>query len=98
MKNHHSYKVISIGASDIAELIVRGSGKVGTIAFGQDGSYSAYIVDAECEIPSYYKQIFECKNWLMIYDDEGKTFSLDNYGKTFRVFRAGEFGCIIQTL
>ena len=98
MKNHHNCPKVSIGSSDLAELIVRGPGKVGTLAFGEDGSYRAYIVDRDCDIPGYYKQVFECRNWIVVYDDEGKSFEIENHGSTYRVFRAGEFGCIIQRI
>lgn len=90
-----------IGASDIASLTVRAGEFIGALDFGEDGSYSAYIVeDAANAIPNYYACIFEgVANWLTIYDDNGKSFSksFDNL-KNIKIYRAGDFGCVIQIL
>lgn len=90
-----------IGTSDIASLTVRAGEFIGALDFGEDGSYSAYIVeDAAVVIPDYYACVFEgVANWLNIYDDNMLNFSkrFDNL-KNIKIYRAGDFGCIIQIL
>lgn len=90
-----------IGDSDIATLILagykRGEGFVITpLCFGQDGNYSAYIVEGEAEIGSHYEKRAEFESWMKVYDDEGlvKQFK----GKRIVIYRAAEMGCIIQIL
>ena len=97
-KDHHEYPYISLGSSDIASLVLRDSRGVRELRFGEDGTYSAYLVDAECDIPDYYTLEAECRVWLSVYDDNTKTFEIQNPGKMIRVYRAGEFGCIIQKM
>lgn len=97
-KDHREYSRISLGGSDIASIILRDSRGVRELRFGEDGSYSAYLVDAECDIPDYYTLEAECKSWLSVYDDSIKTFEVQNPKKIIRVYRAGEFGCIIQKM
>lgn len=100
MRDYHDYEKKFIGSSDIAALIVVAPTKEGLsskiIEFGEDGNYRAYIVDGEAEIESHYELVFECKSWLKIYDDEELTFK--ESGSRFKIFRAGDFGCIIQKL
>jgi hypothetical protein len=64
--------------------------------FGYDGGYSAYIVDGEAEIGHYYVKIATFYHWLKIYDDDGLECKFD--GEEINVFRAGDFGCIIQII
>lgn len=90
-----------IGASDIASLTVRAGGKVGALDFGEDGCYSAYIVDdIAVNIPAYYTCVFSaCSEWLKIYDDNMLSFSKSfDEMKNIKIYRAGDFGCIIQIL
>lgn len=94
MKSYKEYEKRNIGASDIASLILSSPEKVEYINFGEDGLYSAYIVDEKAEIGSHYKKVFECEYWLKIYDDFDLTLSL--HGSKINVYRAGNFGCIIQ--
>lgn len=96
MKKYKEYSKQFIGASDIASLTVRACDDVGTIEFGEDGAYYAYIVDDDVEIPDYYKKVFETSEpWLWIYDDGVKVIEIQNeYG--FVIYRAGDFGCIIR--
>lgn len=100
MKNYKSYPMITIGASDIASLILAGPGDTGLklveLPFGEDGSYRAYMVDEAAEIGSHYRMVAEFGSWLRIYDDTGLAYEVA--AKAIRVFRAGERGCIIQTI
>lgn len=94
-RSHHSYERVFIGNSDIASLVLRSVPGVFELHFGGDGNYSAYIVDEECAIPDYYRFEWEGRNWLWIYDDEGLTMRIEHRG-AIRIYRAGDFGCIIQ--
>ncbi len=96
MKSYKSFNKAFIGASDIASLTVRSCGKVAVLNFGSDGSYHAYIVKGEAEIGTHYELVFECENWLKVYDDCDLTYGC--LGKTIKIYRAGDFGCIIQIL
>ncbi len=96
MKYYKDYKKKCIGSSDVAMLIVNMCGKVYSLYFGEDGNYKAYIVDSECEIPEHYSLELEGYNWLKIYDDFGLTLGM-KYNH-FKIYRAGNFGCIIQLL
>ncbi|MCQ2976985.1 MAG: hypothetical protein MJ232_03115 [archaeon] len=99
-KDHHSYNKEYIGDSDIAALLMVGCSEDGLkseiINYGEDASYSAYIVDADSLIPEHYKLVasFEC--WLKVYDDEvlTNTFRADK----INIYRSGMRGTIIQLL
>ena len=101
MKNHHGYPVSSLGFSDIAALTVTAYDSDGLTAhilpFGSDGSYRAYVVDAECEIPDHYKPVMEftSSGWIRISDDVHVTFTR-SFTNGLTIYRAGNFGCIIQ--
>lgn len=91
-----------IGSSDVAALVLMGP-KFGEglrtqiLNFGEDGCYSAYIVDdPEVEIPNHYKKMAKFCKWLKIYDDDG--LCKDYRAEKINVYRAGEYGCIIQLL
>ena len=99
MKNYKTYEKKRLGGSDIASLILVGispSGglKTAALPFGEDGEYSAYIVDEECEIPDYYDLAESFVKWARIHDDQG--FTTYFYGQEINIYRAGSFGCIIQ--
>lgn len=96
MRDYKDYLKTYIGISDIGCLTVRACGDVGTIDFGEDGAYYAYIVDSDTEIPESYEEVFNTDEpWLWIYDDGARTASFTNeYG--FIIYRRGDFGCIIQ--
>lgn len=57
MKDHREYKKIPLGESDIASLLLRHPAGCEMLDFGEDGSYSAYLVDDDCEIPEHYTKI-----------------------------------------
>ncbi len=101
MKNYKDFEKQYIGSSDIATLIlVSCKGEEGLkteqLHFGEDGSYNAYIVDADTEIGSNYRKVTTFNHWLKIYDDEELTYKVD--AKEINIYRAGDFGCIIQIL
>lgn len=101
MKNYKDFEKEYIGSSDIASLILAGY-KEGDgfitipLHFGQDDSYSAYIVEGEAEIGNHYEKRAEFDSWMKIYDDEELVKSFN--GKKIIVYRAAEMGCIIQIL
>lgn len=97
-QSHREYLRVSLGGSDISSVILRDAQGVRELRFGEDGTYSAYLVDAECEVPDCYTLEAECKSWISVYDDDTKTFELQNPGSVIRVYRSGEFGCIIQKM
>lgn len=101
MRNYKEFEQQFIGGSDIATLILVGHrGEKGLktmpLYFGEDGSYKAYIVDAETEIGSHYRKVETFNHWLKIYDDERLTYKV--YAKEINIYRAGDFGCIIQVV
>lgn len=98
MKNYKDYGKVNIGSSDIAALIMAGGGQKNPswLLFGEDGSYSAYIVDENAAIGEHYKEIIQFDFWMKIYDDDGLTRHF--HADKIKVFRAGEFGCIIQLI
>lgn len=103
MKSYKDFNTISIGGSDIACLVLVGC-KVNEkgeslgaftelLHFGEDGSYRAYYATEPCEVGEHYKKVASFNGWLKIYDDSDRTFS--EYGD-FNIYRAGDFGCIIE--
>ena len=96
MKDHHAYPKVSLGGSDMASLILRSPGKLSELLMGEDGAYSAYVVDEECIIPSWYTQVFEGECWLSVFDDDRRTARFS--GDVIRVFRSGSFGIIVQVI
>lgn len=98
MKKYDDFVKMPIGASDIAALTVRAVNNVFDLKFGADGGYSAYIVDQPAVIGNHYKRVarFE-SSWIRIYDDDGLVFyKRDNDANAINIYRAGEFGCIIE--
>lgn len=100
MKSYKDYEKRFIGSSDIASLVLVGCDADGLksefLNFGEDGEYRAYIVGSYTEIPEHYKHVYTFECWLKIYDDEELTYS--ERAKEFNIYRAGEFGCIIQVI
>lgn len=100
MKNYKEYEKRFIGASDIAALILVGCDenglKTSTLDFGEDGSYMAYVVDEDAEIGAHYKKVADFKHWLKIYDDDELTYRVN--AQEINIYRAGDFGYIIQTI
>lgn len=94
MKSYKDFPKVFIGYSNIGSLIAKAPGKVQDIYFGGDGSYEAYIVNEPASIGAHYEKVFDCSGWLKIYDDESLTLTLK--GEQIIIYRAGEFGCIIE--
>ena len=99
-----SYKVFPkkwIGVSDIASLVLVGCDKNGVTSemlhFGEDGQYYAYIVnERNVVIGSHYKLRHTFEKWLKIYDDDGLRYEVK--AAKINIYRAGDFGCIIEVL
>lgn len=98
MKNYKEYSKNFIGFSDIATLVCVGmeKGKLKNefLHFGEDGRYYAYFVEEDTKIPSHYEKICTFHDWMKIYDDEALTLNINV--NEINVYRAGDFGCIIQ--
>ena len=92
MDNYKNAKIYA-GESDIAALTAVGSGGPQFIRFGEDGSYTAYLVDGE-EIPEHYTKAAEFEYWLKIYDDRELTIEIK--ADKIEIYRAGSFGMIIK--
>ena len=93
MKNYKDFEKIYIGSSDIASLTLRSPQKAYILNFGEDGTYSAYLVTDNAEIGKHYELCFTCDTWLNIYDDDGLVKTIN--AELIEVYRAGEMGCII---
>lgn len=103
MKNYKDFEKTFIGGSDIATLIMVGCRDDGgglvtePLRFGGDGSYYAYIVEGEdVQIGSHYRLVATFNHWLKIYDDDERVYSDD--AKEFRIYRAGDYGVILQVI
>ncbi|WP_288681565.1 hypothetical protein [uncultured Eubacterium sp.] len=101
MKSYKEFDVCLLGGSDYASLIMVGCDKEGKLVsqilpFGEDGAYRAYLVEGEAEIGSHYSLVAEFTHWMNVYDDDSMAEKFN--AKRIKVFRAGEFGCIIQLL
>ena len=44
----------------------------------------------------YYEKVDDFKHWLKIYDDDELTYRVN--AQEINIYRAGDFGCIIQTI
>lgn len=101
-ENYHACERICLGGSDIASLIAVGYDcpelKTAVIGFGGDGDYIAHLCGAETVIPEHYRKVFECTGWLKIYDDYNLVYDSKEYPgfDHFAIYRAGDYGCIIQ--
>jgi hypothetical protein len=101
MKHYKECDRRYIGGSDIAALILVGcqndKGLVTDVLdFGEDGVYGAYIIDENTEIGSHYSKVATFNDWLKIYDDDELTYKV--YAEEINIYRAGDFGCIIQVI
>lgn len=97
MKNYKDYEKKYIGSSDMARLLLRPcSGDPAELKFIFDGAYMAYVVDENAEIGGHYTVTHEFNgcHWLSVYDDTEKVITF--HADSIRVYRSGDFGCIIQ--
>lgn len=100
-ENSYKFKTTFVGCSDIASLIAVGIGTDGNlntkcIDFDEDASYKCYLLCEKQNIPKHYKKVYEFKNWLKIYDDDGKTITLT--ADSLEVYRAGAMGLLIKLI
>ena len=97
-KTYKDCPKIDIGSSDIATLILVGMGENGlqlsTLGFVEDGNYKAYFVPKGTTIGSHYRKVATFYSWMKIYDDDFLAFEIK--AKEVSIFRAGDFGCIIE--
>lgn len=106
-KFYKDYDAIYLGYSDIANITIRycideedyKGIQYKNIKFGEDGDYDAYLVDENAVIGEHYIEVENVAGcgWLQIIDDAKKRFDC-RFKKGFKVFRAGNFGCILQIL
>lgn len=101
MRSYKEYPKKCLGGSDYAALTMAGYkediGLTSAILhFGEDGIYDAYFVDENAEIGSHYELIATFNYWIKIYDDYSLTTSLS--GSIMNIYRAGDYGCIIQVI
>lgn len=97
-KTYKDFEKTYIGDSDIASLTLSSPEGVYRLNFGEDADYHAYIIPAGVPIPSHYSLRYECKHWLTIFDDRRLTFEYQGYNTSFKIYRAGMRGCIIQII
>jgi len=94
MKNYKDFSKICLGASDGAALsLISYSDDKQYLFFGEDGTYKAYFVDKEIELPSHYKKVYEATDFVSILDDDNDKVVV--YGSNIEIYRAGERGCLI---
>lgn len=109
-----SYKdrVIYLGGSDIASLLLRGCSKIlkdrkndedwqiepKILELNGDGLYRSYFVNENIEIPKHYKKVYECLHWLWIYDDDRKVANIKCKDNKIEVYRAGDYGILIKAI
>lgn len=100
---YKDFPKLDIGGSDSAYLTVNSTEDInGNISnadhelkFGEDGDYKAYITYGDVEIGSHYKKKLEFNNAkITISDDDGPSFFA--LAEKITIYRAGEFGCIID--
>lgn len=98
-KNYYQYSEIEIGKSKNSNLVLVGMTEQGLkselLQFGEDGEYTAYVIDDDFEIPSHFQLVHSFKKWMRVYDDDRSTFELLNASE-INVYRYGDLGCIIQ--
>lgn len=96
MKNYKDYNKTYIGSSDSAYLTLKTiTGTTEKLCFGEDGSYSAYVVDEDTLIPKHYHKEFEFTDSLEIYNNFGE-LEWSAKAKQISVYTAGNFGCLIK--
>lgn len=96
MKNYKDYNKTYIGSSDSAYLTLKTiTGTTEKLCFGEDGSYSAYVVDEDTLIPEHYHKEFEFTDSLEIYNNFGE-LEWSAKAKQISVYTAGNFGCLIK--
>jgi len=96
MRSYKTYPRHYLGCSDVAGLTVVHPGEPFTLKFGSDGDYSAYFVDEAAEIPAHYQHVATVHGWMWIFDDFMRRYNAR--ADEIKIFRAGDFGCIVQLI
>ena len=113
MKSYKEYERQFIGDSDIAALIFVGTTKDGLKAnilnFGSDGRYNAYVVDEIVKMTVQENTYLTSNSFRMT--EQRDIFLRESVQRRkasycsgnmrtdkIRVYRAGDFGCIIQLI
>ena len=100
-KAYRDYQRVYIGESERAELTLRffdfekkAINHKG-LHFGGDNVYMAYLIqDESVKIPKWYQLEFESNTpWLDIIDDMN-VITFNNI-ENIKIYRAGDYGCII---
>lgn len=105
-RTYKAYPKQNLGNSDIANITVRyASDEIENnnyihyfnLHFGSDGDYYAYLIDNDyCKIPQHYELVFDKDvYWADFIDDKEATYHI-NKQCNLKIWRAGNFGCIIQ--
>ena len=90
MRSYKEYEKVYLGGSDVAAITVTGCGEDGLKA-------EIYLVDENAEIGSHYKLDATFNTWINVYDDDERTYHIyPSPGAEIKIYRAGDFGCIIQ--
>lgn len=99
MKSYKEYGGIPLGTSDSARIMLAGVKDARFINFGEDGFYHAYLVDENATIGEHYKLQFEMDGsaGASVYDDVERMATIPRCD-VIKVYRAGNFGCIIQCI
>ena len=58
--------------------------------------WNKFHEENDVEIGKHYEKVVTFNYWLNIYDDTKRTFS--KHAKEFNIYRAGDYGCIIQMI
>lgn len=107
MKHYKACPRVFLGSSDIASLVMSGYNKsvghlVKSLHFNIDSSYRGYLavdyLDSDLMIPDHYHLTASYDSWLVIYDDDGKTFDFHSDACHIDVYRAGDCGCLIHVV
>lgn len=98
MKNYKG-KTINLGISDIGNIIISApiignEDYVATLHFTEDGSYKAYLLEKDMQVPEHYRKVMDITSWIKIYDDDGIVF--EARCSKIEIYRAGTFGVIIK--
>lgn len=100
MKSYRDYDKDYIGSSDVAAVTMIGPCGCELVArvikFGGDGDYNAYIVDEKTKIGEHYEEVARFKTWMKVVDDSA--IQQEFHADEIVVYRAGEYGCIIQLI
>lgn len=92
---------IHVGGSDRASLFAIGfdvnyGWRFVPIHFGADDSYKAYICTEQAEIGAHYHLVGELYHEIRIIDDDDGNCTFEASADRINLWRAGEFGFVVQ--